>query len=818
MGIGIISNNRKKQMKRKTHFLYVALFATAALLSACVDDHGKTTMNFNARIEQMDDGGAKTLLTGEQWIYWYEWDAISINSDCGGSNTPAEGILLNHGSNNYPEYNGVFQSTLEWGSKYFCALYPYSTNNVINAAGENSSVFSLVKVELPAEQSYTSDTSFAHNVMPMVAWYGGTPTDQPYTSPNLDFHSLGGIVRLQIYNTSGVDKTLDEITISSNGRDNRQLKGMFIVNDYNTFDPYLTKTSSAVEDRTITIPMPSGGISFTGTSLLSFYLVLPAVKGIDDSVIYHLTMTVKNTNGEQCSRNFTVPVRRNGITYMSALGIKDWSANTTEAGLSGNGTPERPFKVYTLEDLCYLRDCYNADTAVGTPRTINNQPITGKTNIRIMRSDIVLQNGADKKWAVAGKTGIKEFRGHMTYYATNASIQGISNISKLPLFESIADGGIVEGLTVRSNTSVTIEDAYNYMSPFCITNNGIIRDCHVATTGTTNENPNAFNYNNYSVTQGVAGICVTTNNIIENSGCSARINCSERRIAGICLENNGTIRGCFAASNMTANGASRASGICDRNTAGHTITDCYFAAHIANTSSNWGGIAFENAGSILHCYTSETATLSTTGTIGGIVHTLTDGLVNYCWSEASVNATSFGMVICDMTGGIVRNCFSNNTLIMPTLAASSGEHYGGGLVGKLDGSNAKIYNSFVNIYYVARLDQTGIVGGLVGIINSGTVTNCYAYQHSGMTRTFYGENNSGVSGTLTSCFLVDSPLDQAETTPITADASGFASLASQLNAFRTYNGNLQLLGYRWLQNDGIPPYLDSYENPPAKRK
>lgn len=787
-------------MKQRTHITLVAALLAVSLLTACRDEE-KTTLNFNARIEQLDNDGAKTLLTGERWIYWYEWDAISINSDCSGSSTPAEGLLLNHGSSNYPEYNAVFQSTLEWGSKYFCALYPYSTSNIINASGEGSSTFSQVSISLPDAQPYTSDTSFAHNVMPMVAWYGGTTTSEPYTSPNLDFHSLGGIVRLQIYNPLGInDMKINSIVISSDGRDNKQLKGMFNVANYKTFDPHLTATTSAEADRSITITTPSGGIDFPQNSLVTFYLVLPALKGMDDSTVYSLKMTINSTAGS-CTKNFTVPIRRNGITYMRALGIDNWSNGAAETGLVGNGTQARPFKIYTVADLKYVRAAFHTN-----PVIINGQEVTRDTWFRIMTSSIVLteSNWTNRDGGGFWSTGIENFKGHMTYYGTNSSNPVIVNNSSLPLFQTITSDGEIDGINVNCDTSISVSTG-SY-TPFCVTNRGTMRNCRVMSNITTGTHSHTINVNTPagSGTTTVAGICLTNTGTITGSGCVARFDAERCDVAGICYNNQGTITGCYVSAPTTVLRADNVAGICYLNTVDGTVRDSYFATVISGTTYNCGGIVFDNKGLVEHCYLGEAATINTSGSVGGIVNTNTGDdascKVNYCYADGALTGSTVGLIAATVSNGRILNSFCNNSLTIVTLKANDDQHYGGGLVGELNGGT--IENSFIYDNKIRRIDNKGIIGGLIGKLNAGTVNNCYVYESNTTTHSLFGTKSNGA--TITDCHIVQGSGTESGISNWATDQ--FTDLQSGLNSHKPVDG----MSWEGAVNSATPPHLEAY--------
>ena len=511
-------------------------------------------------------------------------------------------------STDWGAYNGVFLTTLPSNSEYFLGLHPCSDNNVISSLGGTS--FSAT-IDIPAAQTYRNDNTFDKQVFPMVAWYGGTWTSDPYTPFNLDFHSLAAIVRLQFLNTTGAASAIRSITVTS---PDKQLCGLFTVNNYNTNDPYLSSLESA--KKTVTIDCGESGVAFANNQLLTFYLVLPAYTGRDNTTRYsNLSVTVTNTSSQSCSSTISfVNTRRNGITYMQALDINSWTSGSPSPTISGNGTADRPFKIYDVEDLKYLRDCYNS-----TARTINGQPITADTYIKLMRSDIVLTNS---NWMA----GIRNFVGHFLTM-NQQSHPGITNTCQnVPLFESIDADGEVVGLTVKSSGSNSMTNTTG-VSPFCTQNDGRIIDCVI-----TNK-PGSSDYT-ISIFSPFAGICVTNNGTIQGCRCEARVQVqSNKNFAGICLHNNGTIVGCHATDMTLRDFSAKGAGICFENTASGVVKDCYFASNIMNSNADWGGIVYDNSGTVKHCYMSATGQIYTSKSVGGVVRNNigSSSLVDYCW-------------------------------------------------------------------------------------------------------------------------------------------------------------------------------------------
>lgn len=732
-------------------------------MAACEKPVEMTQFNFNARIEQPRpvDGNAKLHLVDEQWIYWDVNDVISIGSDKSTSATGA--TLTNYIPERYNDFNGVFISQLPANSSYFLGLHPLSENNRI-VGTNNSSDFGTPQIDLPAVQPYATDVSFASQVFPMVAWYGGVWENVPF---NLDFHALAGLVRLQIFNNGTSNKEIKEIRISSS----KQLKGIFNVVGYKTYYPYLNSTTNTDADKEITIKKSSGNINFpTGEDgLLSFYVALPAIQptGTDSSTVYSLSVTVVRSDDQECTKTLDVAIRRNGITYAQALGLgEDWSATPR---VVGNGTPERPFKIYHVDDLVKLRNCYNS-----TARTINGQPISSDTYIRIMRSDITLTNS---NWT----TGISHFVGHMEYYGTNSTTQGITNNSSHPLFEQIDDGGEVRGLTVKTDATVTVSGDF---SPLCHINQGNIVDCHFSSlTASSGDNP-ISRFENSSSSNCVAGICVFNSGTISGCGSTAHIATSGCAATGICCTNEGTITGCYAASDMRIVGASRASGICDNNQS--LIEDSYFAARITSSTIPWGGIVYNNRadGTIFRCYASNTATIITSASVGGIVAS-NSGTVNNCRSQMPTEGNLIGMIAMEQTSGNIINSYVHAPSLTLVVRGATGK--GGGFVGRQSGGAIK--NSYVFIHRVERDTPGGLEAGFVANYTGGTIDNCYVYEKGSDVSVVYGSATSTTG--ITNCYLVNNNIQDGVEHVAPATEGWGTSLAA------TLNGNSQTGYYQW---------------------
>jgi hypothetical protein len=192
----------------------IALLTLALLPMACQKEKtGNDEFRFTATTERLQNDDAKVQLVEERYIIWEYDDEISIGSNTSGDTKNKAWLYYSDpNSTDWGAYNGVFLTTLPSNSEYFLGLHPCSDNNVISSLGGTS--FSAT-IDIPAAQTYRNDNTFDKQVFPMVAWYGGTWTSDPYTPFNLDFHSLAAIVRLQFLNTTGAASAIRSITVTS---------------------------------------------------------------------------------------------------------------------------------------------------------------------------------------------------------------------------------------------------------------------------------------------------------------------------------------------------------------------------------------------------------------------------------------------------------------------------------------------------------------------------------------------------------------------------------------------------------------------------
>lgn len=820
--------------RTKTFFRGVTLATLLAALlpfTGCEHNEVGQQYSFQATMEQLvnaDSYGTKVQLVNEEWTYWESYDSINIISNKSVGNGSGElytGWLVNGGGGDYSDYNGVFITTLTEPdgeqSQWFIGVHParYDKHQITYTGSSNHGF--TAKVWLDPVQHYRHDSSYARQVLPMIAAYDGpvwgSGTGESPDPYRLDFHSLAGLVRLQLLN--GTDNAvnikkieLESLTPTGSGTDTisrKALAGLFNVKNLYNYNAHLDYNGVSDASYTLTLSTSAdaneGSLAFDQNELKSFYVVLPAFHGMDTTTFYHLQMRVYTTDNKVCKKNFTVRTRRNGITYLRAINITEFAesdgAGTGNPVLVGYGTSTRPFKIYTVADLQYVRDRFNAGGEV----RINGQVVTRNTWFRIMRSDIVL---TDANW----RAGINNFTGHMTYYSNATHVtHGIVNQSYVPVFSSISADGVVKGLAVVTNSDLdfnSLGTGTDY-SPLCGTNNGRIEDCR-------NISPEGLEGDARRFVGKVgggscyAGICITNNGTITGSDYSAiRTLTNSSNFAGICKENNGTVQGCALSAPAEVEGPGNRGGIVYQNNG--TVSDCYCNISYSNFSNtaNWGGIVYQNnTGSshvVTNCYVSPTAILRSNGNVGGIV-CINNGTVDYCHNESyALRGKEVGGIVATLSGGEVRNSYSNDPGLFLTLYQVAGAHSAGGIVAVQSAGTIRNCFAVIKHFVLNTGDATGTYGAVVGRMtaSSATVENCYAYELDEGTPKFYGSNNGG---TLTNCHLLGATQTGVDGIT-TVNHASLEALLTSLNDNKPTGGLTWTRGLAGASSDTQVPYL-----------
>ncbi|MBP3763821.1 MAG: hypothetical protein J6I49_08095 [Bacteroidales bacterium] len=811
----------------KKLFNRLSLLALLSVLATgCVPQEEELqSYTLNAKIERLEDSegsGSKVHLVNERWLYWEVDDIITLGSDLTTSGNYHAVLIPSSFSQNddWDDFNGIFVTSLPMGSKYFLGLHPHSSKNKIVGTGGNS--FSAT-IHLPGEQPLTSDITFAKNVFPMVAWYGGSWDSPQYTPYNLDFQSLAGLARLQFFNETGQKIWIKEVILSTaenSGSSKKQLWGDFKVANYNTSNPHLVPLGGNDSVYTLTLPCESSseyscpvGLIGDDPTLPTFYVALPACKDTG-SEVYQVDLMVRYAVGSQngeiqvATVEGEIPIRRNGITYMRALPIVSDSYDRIRTStLSGHGTAERPFLIYHRGDLDYIRLAFSADSIASKGDVyINNQRVDTNTHFKIMRNGILL----NEYWLP-----IENFKGKLTYAANPASTLGqpkgiIMDKAIHPIFASIAAGSVVEGIPVY-HKQVVFRDSEEHPAALCGINYGLIKDCRVekfSSFAPSEGSSDILESNNYSI----GGICHTNHGTIKQCVVSGTMS-GKDYVGGICAVNCGTVVGCNASAgtSTTSKSSAKMGGICGINMASDTtiIEDCFFAATVGVTSYDWAGICAMNDGTIRNSYFSHTAQVVTDGSVGGIALE-NNGTIDFCRFEGTITGNVAGGICAENKGAIINSFVSvaDGVSRGQIILKNGGTGPAGGLVARQ--ISGTLNNSFYYTDHVLSMSAGATAGPLVGRLSGGTVANCYAWEtmDQGSTGKFIGLIDGGsLSDT---CYSVGAVDDAGAKIVKVLAADAHQGLVNRLNA-RIPTG-----GHTWQLIDDIPG-LTPYNRPTKAR-
>lgn len=780
----------KNRQFASRYYLPVLLLLAGTLATSCQKE---TLSNINIlAVSETADNPSKTRLKDECFVYWEEDDAITAAAERYEQfKATFQKSYDNEGNNMRAIFVPEDKDAKVPTTGNFTALFPFNTENVI--------ADDTVQINLAEEQGYRTgkadaDYSFGPTACPMVAY--GNYHDTEDNIVRMLFHNLSGLVRLHLMsNASGVTEVnVTKITVTSK---DRNLSGLFTVKDYKTNAPYLEGGSG----KSVTItPNGKDGISLPAAGLM-FYVALPALSGTATVNYQNLELIIdaKNRNGDPiwASQTFSAPIRRNGITYMPSLTVTAWSAgesnySQTESGISGNGSSARPFLIYTAADLKKLRDLSDGNLPLNGV-ALNSTDVY----VKIMRSDIKL---TDDNW----DKGFDNFKCRMIYSASQASARpGITNNSQHPIFREVS--GIVEGITVRGKFSITAQDDTSKFSPLCHTlrAGGKIVNCALGDTSS------------FSISGGtdkaLAGVCVYNYGTIEGCGCRGRL--AAKSIAGICYRNcaDAIVKQCYTASPMQTfvvnrngeviNASGKAGGIVYENLG--TVEDCYMSANINKQGTEWGGIVYTNSGTVRQSYLDASGIIQSTKGVGGIVHTMTAGEIDYCWNDADlvdVDAGGLGGIVNTLSGGTVHNCFRGRGV--GSLTCRGGAT--GGVVATMRGGTVE------NCYAYTDMSQSTVSqrGTFVGTINGGTIENCYgisSFVSDDVTK-FYG--SKGTDSYFTNCYtnlaVSSGVIGLRQFTPTTtATGTSYTDLTTDLNTNRGSNSDWNT----WTDVPNRPPTL-----------
>lgn len=393
-----------------------------------------------------------------------------------------------------------------------------------------------------------------------------------------------------------------------------------------------------------------------------------------------------------------------GMLPVAALAAQDTHqpetyAGPTEPGWQGAGTENDPYQISTLTDLAALRDAVNGG---------NNQ---NGTYFK-MTANIDL-GGEENPWESIGKGG-KSFTG--TFDGAGHTISGLylnsSSIGRADrgagLFTSVGQDGSVKNLTVEGEINPTGLERSSIGGVVGVNNGGTISSCtgSVDITGSVDSNVGGIVGSSES---GTIENCCNTGSINVTGSVDSNVG----GIVGLAGNPNGrvtvTVENCENTGKVTVGGKGLIGGIVGRANGGSTVSNCRNSGDISvNKEGNsiTGGIVGDNYGAISRC--NNTGAVSADGATGGVA----------------------GRNVSDSNGpSRVENCCNTGDVT----GAVSGSGDVGGVVGHNNNSNYFI-STVKNCYNTGAVisGNSSNVGGVVGQIATGDVSDCYYLGQEGL--------------------------------------------------------------------------------------
>ena len=360
----------------------------------------------------------------------------------------------------------------------------------------------------------------------------------------------------------------------------------------------------------------------------------------------------------------------------------------------GDGTPENPYQIENADQLKAVEDNLSANY--------------------ILTADINL-GGETNPWNPIGTfTGTFDGAGHTIsglYIAGDSSADG--NDRGLSLFSCLGSGGTITNLTVDGK--IDPEDCHGSFGGIVGENDGTVSNCISDV-----DIKNTTGYAKGTI-GGVVG-SANSGSTVENCRYTGTINVthsgSSMGMGGVVGQASGcTIRNCENAGTVQTN--IWRGGIVGRNNGGAQVLNCRNSGIVTSNNpaagAGSGGVVGDNYGTIENSYN--------TGTVTG--GDCTGGVTAH-------NAADSSGATC-----IVENCYNAGTV--------SGSDNVGGVVGhnnSSDGNTATVKSSY-NTGTVIN-DGSGNVGGVIGVIESGSVSDCY--NTGNVTGSGDGSNAGGVVG------------------------------------------------------------------------
>ena len=204
-----------------------------------------------------------------------------------------------------------------------------------------------------------------------------------------------------------------------------------------------------------------------------------------------------------------------------------------------------------------------------------------------------------------------------------------------------------------------------------------------------------------------------TGSVLRDVGLNGGSVIGQVRVGGLVGENKGSITNSYSRGNVTGN--DYVGGLLGSNASGGSVGDSYATGTVsAGDNSNVGGLVGVNAGNVANAYSNGTVSAGANSNAGGLVgqNAATTGN-SYSTAAVSGGAASSVGGLVGGNGGSVTDSYSIG-------AVGGSGAYVGGLVGWLSGGG-----TIANSYSTGAVSGSGSVGGLLGGLGTGTITNSF---------------------------------------------------------------------------------------------
>lgn len=382
------------------------------------------------------------------------------------------------------------------------------------------------------------------------------------------------------------------------------------------------------------------------------------------------------------------------------------------------------------------------------------------TNCSVEGGDITGDNPILAQLAVGGLTGQLE----------NCNITDCSNTVNVKGIKLMASALLVGGITGANIQS-------------------IITNCHYS--GSVNAIDERTDNKSSSYAGGITGASdlpafnspITSSTISE---CTGNVNITAGTYAGgiVGYFTDGNINNCIVKGIIsTKETEGQAGGIIGRNMYGGSVTDCYNMASVAASYAAGGIVGYEYTTSpftISKCWSSGDITAPYAGGIAGWVGF---GSIGECYTSGNITGNhpteSYAGGIVGFAGSeTITDCSSAANVTAEKEGNDKEQAFAGGIVGL--GIKYKTYQvtSILNCYSTGKISSNFAAGGIAGLNQDGSISNCVALNIAGIgaitetetppvvktatdeTKMYFGRIMADVSGTLTSNFA--SPLIPGE--------------------------------------------------------